>query len=96
MHGGRAEVPDERLLAAHQQREAAELVALPFADLGGGDVADVVDVEEEQRAALRFVERRAGPCQAVGAQPVEIDAALEIDIGVARRRDRPVPVPLRI
>ena len=34
MDRGRAEVPDERLLAAHQQREAAELVALPFADLG--------------------------------------------------------------
>ena len=39
-----------------QKREAAELVALPFADLGGGDVADVVDVEEEQRAAMRVLE----------------------------------------
>ena len=96
MHGGGAEIPDERLLAAHQQREAAELVALPFADLGGGDVADVVDVEEEQRAAFRLVERGSRPRQAVGAQPVEIDAALEIHIGVAGRRDRAVPLPLRV
>ena len=51
MNCGGAEIPDDRLLAAHQEREAAELVALPFADLGGGDVADVVDVEEEEGAA---------------------------------------------
>ena len=35
MDGGRAEVPDVRArVAAHQEREAAELVALPLADLG--------------------------------------------------------------
>ena len=36
VHGGRAEIPDDRLLVAGEQREAAELVALPFADLGAG------------------------------------------------------------
>ena len=96
MHGGRAEVPEHRFLAAHEQREAAELVALPLADLGAGDVADVVDVEEEQRAALRLVERRAGAREAVGTQPVEIDPALEVDADVAGRRDCAVPAPLRI
>ena len=55
MHGGRAEVPDDRILVAGQQREAAELVALPLADLGAGEVADVVDVEEQQRAELRVL-----------------------------------------
>lgn len=48
---GGAEIPQDRLGVAGEKREAAELVALPFADLGGGDVADVVDVKEQQRAA---------------------------------------------
>ena len=50
MDGGRTEIPHHRLLAAGEQREAAELVALPFADLGARDVANVVDVEEKQGA----------------------------------------------
>ena len=62
--GGRAEVPDDRLLLAHQQREAAELVALPLADLGRGDIADVVDVEEEQRAALATCRAPPSPAPA--------------------------------
>ena len=57
MHRGRAEVPQDRLAVAGEQRPAAELVALPFADLGGGDVADVVDVEDQKRAELGFLQR---------------------------------------
>ena len=48
VHGGRAEVPQDRIGAAlGQQRPAADLVALPLADLGGGEVADVVDVHHQ-------------------------------------------------
>ena len=51
MNGRGSEIPDDRLPAAHQERKAAKLVALPLADLGGGDVADIVDVEEKEGAA---------------------------------------------
>ena len=58
MHGGRAEVPQDRLAAAaREQRPAGELVALPLADLGRGDVADVVDVEHQQRAEVGLLQR---------------------------------------
>ena len=64
MHRGRAEVPHDRLAVAGEQREAAQLVAFPFADLGAGDVADVVDVEQQQRAAWRGLQRRRAPAPA--------------------------------
>jgi hypothetical protein len=53
VHGGRAEIPDIGAVVAGQQAEAAHLVPLPLADLGGRDVADVVHVEEQQRAGVR-------------------------------------------
>ena len=96
MDGGRAEVPDHGLVAAGQQREAAELVALPFADLGAGDVADVVDVEEQQRAAVAGGERGLRPGQAVVLQSPEIDAGLEVDPHLAGCRDLAVPAPVRV
>ena len=63
VHRGRAEVPQDRVLPAHQQRPARELVARPFADLGRGDVTDIVVVEQQQRAEIGFFERglRAAP-----------------------------------
>ena len=96
VHRRRAEVPDDRLAAVGEQREAAELVALPLADLGAGDVADVVDVEQEQRAAFRVPQRLARPRQAVALQPAEIDPRLEIDPHPPRRRQLTVPVPTGI
>jgi hypothetical protein len=50
--GRRPEVPDDRLAAARQQGEADELVHRPGADVGRGHVADVVEVEGEQRSQL--------------------------------------------
>ena len=47
MDRSRAEIPQDRLAAAREQRPARELVARPFADLGRGDVADVVVVEQQ-------------------------------------------------
>ena len=52
MLGGRAEIPEDRLVVLRQQREAAVLVLRPGADVRGGDVAHVVHVEAEQRAHL--------------------------------------------
>ena len=96
MHGRRAEVPDDRLGVAREQREAAELVALPLADLGARDVADVVDVEQQERAALGVAERPTGARQAVALQPAEVDPGLEIDPHPPGRGQLALPVPMRL
>ncbi len=96
MHGGRAEVPLDRIVVAGEQREPAQLVALPLADLGAGDVADVVDVEHQQRAEVGFLERLLGAAKPVAVQAAEIDARLEVHVGMPRCRDRPSPVPMRL
>jgi hypothetical protein len=97
VHGGRAEVPDVGLLVAGQQAEAAHLVPLPLADLGRGDVADVVDVEEQQ-ACPQFDVLQGLPWsgQAVAAQPVVIDPAFEIDGGMAPGRAGGSHSPVRL
>ena len=96
MHGGRAEVPDDRLAVARQQRPARELVALPFADLGRGQVADVVDVEHQQRAEVGVLQRLAGAAEPVVVQPAVVDALLEIDAHDAERGQRAAPVVARV
>ena len=48
--GGGAEVPEVRIAATRQQREAGHLVARPLADVGARHVADVVEVEHQDRA----------------------------------------------
>ena len=78
--GGRAEVPQNRLVILRQQREAADLVLRPGADVRRGDVAHVVHVEAQQRAHLGFREQRfdarqtlarAGdPCRCAAPNPL--------------------------
>ena len=65
--GGRAEVPDVRLAAAGQQRVAGHLVARPLADVGARDVADVVEVEQQdaRRGPTRRAPSRARPSRYV-------------------------------
>ena len=92
VHGRRAEIPQDRLAAAREQRPARELIALPFADLGRGDVADVVDVEHEQRAELGFLECHPRPRKAVTMEAAVIDALLEIHSHDAERWKRATPV----
>ena len=96
MHGGRAEVPQDRLAGARQQRPARELVALPFADLGRGDVADVVDVEDQQRAALGILQRLLDAAEPVAVHAAVVDALLEIDAHGAERRQRAAPIVARV
>ena len=96
VHGGRAEIPDDRLLALGEQREAGELVALPFADLGRGHVADVVDVEQQQRAEVGALQRLARAGDAVAAHAVELDAALEVHAHGAPGGQMPVPAVMRV
>ena len=88
--GGRAEVPQHRLAAARQHREPDQLVHRPGADVGGGHVADVREVEGEQAAERGRLERGVQPRQPLGAQAVEVDALLPVDgvgpVGADRHR----------
>ena len=64
--GRRAEVPHDRLAAAGEQREPDQLVHRPGADVGRGHVADVGEVEAEQRAKLGPLQLRVQPGQPLG------------------------------
>lgn len=77
--GGRAEVPDDRFAAADEQREADQFVHRPGADVGGRHVADVGEVEAEQRPQLGAVQCLVEPGQPLPAQPVEVDALFPVD-----------------
>ena len=97
VHRGRAEVPQDRVgRAARQQRPAADLVALPLADLGRGEIADVVGVHHQQRAEIGLLQRHAGAREAIVVQAAVIDALLEIDAHGAERRQRAPPVVARV
>ncbi len=78
MLGGRAEVPQNRLVILRQQSKAADLVLRPGADVRRGDVAHVVHVEAQQRADLGLREQRFDARQALAAQAIHIDALLPI------------------
>ena len=86
--GGRPEVPDDRLAAAGQQREPDQLVHRPRADVGRRHVADVGEVEGQQGAELRAVQRLAEPGQPLLAQVVEVDSPFPVDGVGAERADR--------
>src|SRR5262249_52683237 len=93
---GRAEIPQDRLAVATEQCPAAELVALPLADLGRGDVADVVDVEHEQGAELGFLQRLAHAREPVAMEAEEVDPVLEIEPQGSERGQRATPVVTRV
>ena len=86
----RAEVPQVRLAAAGEEREARHLVARPLPDVGARDVADVVEVEDQQGAELRCLERLADAVEPVVPQPLGVDALLPVDGLGSRGGDRPV------
>ena len=86
--GRRPEIPDVRVAATGEQRVAGHLVARPLPDVGARDVADVVEVEQQERPDLRCLERRAGPCRPVRPQPIDVPALFPVDVHRAGRRDR--------
>ena len=93
----RAEVPQDRIAAAaHQERPARQLVARPFADLGRGDVTDVVVVEQQQRAEVGGLESGLRAAQPVTVQAAVVDALLEIDAHGAEHRQMTAPVVARV
>ena len=72
VHCSRPKVPNIGRVITCQQTEAAHLVAFPFADLGGGHIADVVHIKQQQRAAVGILERLTRAAQTVAAQTVVI------------------------
>ena len=96
MDGGRAEVPKDGIAAAHQERKARELVAGPFADLGRGDVADIVVVEQQQRTEIGGFKGGLRTRKPVAVKAAVIDALLEIDPHGAEHRQMAAPIVARV
>ena len=92
MRRRRPEIPQMWIVVAHQQRIAGDLVARPFADDRGGEIADVVVVEAQHRAEIGRGQRFLRAGQPVFMQPVEIDTLFKIDPRMPRRRDGTIPV----
>jgi hypothetical protein len=95
--GRGAEVPRDRVAVARQQTEPDELVHRPGADVGRCHVPDVGEVEGEHGSHLRGFQLGLQPREALGAEPVEVDALLPVDrIGArgagALHRDPPESV----
>ena len=100
--GRRPEVPDVRIAAARQQRVARHLVARPLADVGARDVADVVEVEQQDGAEVRGGQRVACPRRAVGRAAARRSSALPSRRSssrarrVGRHRRSPVLIARRV
>ena len=92
---GRAEVPEDRVLVAEDEREADVLVALPRPDRRARHVAEVVRVEEQEGAEVRGRKRRFRPLEPGLPQTVEVDPLLPVDRHrrSARRDVHPVSLP---
>src|SRR5262245_66642517 len=94
MFCGGSKVPEDRLVTLRQERETADLVLGPRADVRGGDVADVVHVEAEHRAQLRLGEHVLDAREPLAAQTIEIDAPFPIHrhraVGFDRSEERRV------
>jgi hypothetical protein len=65
VHCRGTEIPEDGLSAARQKGPTRELVAFPFADLGRGDVANVIDVERDECAQFGVFERLAHATDAI-------------------------------
>ena len=80
--GGLAAEPKSQRIgspAARQQGVASVLVAGPLADVGAGDVADVVRVEQQQRAEVGLLQLLLGAREAIARGAAEVDPLLPVD-----------------
>ncbi len=76
---GRAEVPEDRVAVAAEQDEPGVLVPRPFADVRARHIADVVRVEQQQRAEIGCGKRRLRPLEPLTTQSREVDPLLPVD-----------------
>src|SRR6185312_20906 len=96
MDRGRAKVPKDWITAPCEQDPARKLVARPFTDLGRGDVADVVVVEQQQRAKVGGFERGLRTAEAIAVHAAVVDTFLKIDAHSAKHGQVPAPVVARV
>ena len=75
----RAEIPENRISLAGEQRAARALVPCPFPDVRARHVADVVLVEEEHRAERGVPQRLPRLLQPIAAELGEVDSLLPVD-----------------
>src|SRR5437867_5461944 len=94
--GRRPEIPHPGLAVAGQEAPARELIPGPLADDRARDVADIVLVEDEQRAKAGAGQGLANPAQPVGVQAAEVHALLEVHLHVAGRLEGAVPRVSRV
>ena len=76
--GGRRRVPQERLAFGRAQRIAEELVARPFADMRGRDIADIIEIEAEHGAEAGVADRGLCARQPLFRQAAVVDALLPV------------------
>ena len=76
--GRRRRVPQQWRALHRTQRIAHELVARPFADMGAGDVADVVEIEGDHAAEPGVADRFLGARQTLLVQAIVVDPLLPI------------------
>ena len=74
----RCGIPQERLSLGRAQRIAEELVARPLADVCGGDITDVVEVETQHATQSGVADGFLGARQAFGREAVVINALFPI------------------
>ena len=97
--GRRTEVPDNRIAATRDEGEADQLVDRPRTDVRRRRIADVGEVEAQQRSERRLLQRLVQPGQPLRAQPIHIDANFPIDTVRPEGTDRhdvvlrPAPQP---
>src|SRR2546423_15681604 len=74
----RAEVPQDRIGTAWQEREPGILVTRPLADMRARYVPDVVRIEQKHGAELRPFERGLRAIEAVLTEPRKVDPLLPV------------------
>src|SRR5687767_7711411 len=96
MPGSRTEIPYPGLAGSGEQTVPDQFVARPLANDRARDISDVVLIEAEDRAQVRFAQRVASAREAISVQALEVHAFFEIDLCRAGRLKRPMPAMRRL
>ena len=79
MAGSGAEIPKNWLVVLRQQREPADFVLRPTADVRRGQITHIVHVKTQQGSHLGFCEKSLSARQTFAAQSIEIDPLFPIN-----------------
>src|SRR6202035_1626645 len=79
MAGRRTEVPKNGLVILRQQRESADFILRPTANVRGGQVTHVVHVKTQEGSHLGLREKSLSARKTFTAQSIEIDSLFPIN-----------------